>query len=66
MGWREVVVIPALADMGQQSHAEDLADGPQALAGAQLGGDRDPVPVGLDAHSLQADPAGTRPPAGGD
>jgi hypothetical protein len=52
--------------VGQRPGAVDIADRPQALAGAQVGVDRDPVAVGLDADRLQAEPIDPRAPAGGD
>ncbi len=44
-----------LADVGQRPQARDVADRPQALAGAQLCVDRDSVSVGRDPHRLQSD-----------
>ena len=55
-----------LADVGKRPDAGDVADRPQALAGAQVRVDRDAVGVGLDADGLQADPVHPRAPAGGD
>ena len=52
------------ADVGQQPHAGDVADGPQALPGAQVRVDREAVRAGLDADRLQA-VGHPRAPAGG-
>ena len=52
------------ADMGQQPHAGDVADGPQVLPGAQVRVDREAVRAGLDADRLQA-VGHPRAPAGG-
>jgi hypothetical protein len=52
--------------VGQQPHAGDVADGPQALTGAQVRVDGDTVPVGLDLDRLQAEPVHARTPARGE
>src|SRR5829696_144709 len=55
-----------LADMRQRPEPVDVADRPQAFAGAQMWVDRNSVGVRLDADRLEADPANPRAPAGGD
>ena len=55
-----------LADMGERPDPGHIADRPQSLAGAQVGVDRDPVAVRLDADRLQAEPVDAWAPAGGD
>jgi hypothetical protein len=50
--------------VGQRPDAGDVADRPQALAGAQVLVNTDPVRLGLDADRLQADPLDARAPAG--
>ena len=45
-----------LAHVGQQAHAGDVTDGPQTVAEAQVGVDRQAVLVGLDADRVEADP----------
>ncbi|HET6774236.1 MAG TPA: hypothetical protein VFH36_13050 [Acidimicrobiales bacterium] len=55
-----------LADVGEGPDAVDVADGPQALAGAQVRVDRDPVAVGLDTDGLQAQPVHAGAATGGD
>ena len=54
-----------LPDVGQQPDAGDVANGPQAVAGAQVGVDGDAVPVSVDVDGLEADPVhpGRRPVA---
>jgi hypothetical protein len=52
--------------VGQRPDAGDVADRPQALAGAQSRVDVDAARVGLDADRLQADVVDARSPAGGD
>ena len=54
-----------LADVGQRPDAGDVADRPQALAGAQVRVDRNAAGVGDHAERLQADPVHARAPAGG-
>ncbi len=49
--------------MCQQSHAGDVANGPQAVAHAQVGVDRDAARVGLDADCVEADPVHPGAPA---
>jgi hypothetical protein len=55
-----------LADVGERPDPGDVAYRPQALAGPQVGVDRDAVGVGLDAHRLQAEPVHAGAPSGGD
>ena len=54
-----------LADVGQQPHAGDVADGPQAFPGAQVRVDPDAVRAGVGADRFQA-ARYARAPAGGD
>ena len=53
-----------LADVGERPDPVDVADRPQALTGAQVRVDRDPVRVGLDADRLEADLADARAASG--
>ena len=53
------------ADVGQQSHAGHVADGPQAFPGAQVRVDRNAMRASLDADRLQAG-GHARTAAGGD
>ena len=55
-----------LADVGQRPDAGDVADRPQARAGAQVCVDRNAAGVGDDADRLEADPVHARASAGGD
>src|SRR5262249_11278350 len=52
------------ADVGQRPDAVDVADRKEALAGAQVVVDRDPVGVGLDTDRLEADSLDARSPTG--
>jgi hypothetical protein len=55
-----------LADVRQRPDPGDVADRPQALAGAQLIVDPDAARLGLNADGLQPDAVDARAPAGGD
>ena len=55
-----------LPHVGQQPDAGDVADGPQTVADAQVGVDRDAVPVSEDADCLEADPVHAGAPPRGD
>jgi len=51
--------------VGQRPDAGDVADRPQALAGAQVRVNRDAVAVRLDSDRLEADAVDARTPARG-
>ena len=55
-----------LPHVGQQPHAGDVANGPQTVADAQVGVDRDAVPVSVDADCVEADPVHAGAPARGE
>ena len=49
-----------LADVGERPDPGDVADRPQALAGAEVVVDRDALGAGLDADGLEAEPVDAR------